>query len=215
LATATSLVLAVLLDLRPRADSEPAPPADSSPPKSEPESRPREPGPSLLRFVGFGVHASGAYGLLGPGVNGGFGGDARLRLSFLELELAGFGTLSRTVAYAPGYVEVGVAAGSAGICAYPLDRGVELGACASFLAGRIHASGHHFFDDTATSSLWLASRVGITVALPLTSHWVARLGADLLFPFRRYSLVVERVGTVYDPSIAGFVLSFGPEVRFL
>jgi hypothetical protein len=215
LAAATSLVLAVVLDLRPRAETEPAPRADSPPSKPEPAPPASKARPALVRFVGLGVHASGAYGLLGPGVTGSFGGDVRLRLSFLELEVAGFGALNRTVAYAPGYVEVGVAAGSAGICAYPLESGVELGACASFFAGRIHASGHGFSYDGATSSLWLASRVGITVALPLTSHWVARLGADLFLPLRRYSLVVERVGTVYDPSAAGFALSFGPEVRFL
>jgi len=51
--------------------------------------------------------------------------------------------------------------------------------------------------------------------VPLAREWAVRLSADLLVPFRRYTLAVERMGIVYQPSPVAFAVTFGPEFRFL
>jgi hypothetical protein len=212
LAAATSLVLAVLLDLRSPEEAK----AEQKPPPIKTAPRDDSP-PSLLRYVALGPHASAAYGLLGSGPSAAFGGATRIRLGYVEGELSGFSTLERSISYSTGFVDLNLAAGSVGLCGYPnpIGTAVELGACASMLVGGIRASGRGFYTDGEAAALWLAGRFGVTLAVPLARQWATRLGLDVLFPFRRYSVVVDRVGPVFDPPAAAVILTFGPEFRIL
>jgi hypothetical protein len=211
LAAATSLVLAVLLDLRPPEEAK----VERAPPPNEPT--PKKAAPSLFRYVALGPHASAAYGLLGSGPSAAFGGTTRLRLGYVEAELGGFSAVERSISYSTGFADLNLAAGSIGLCGYPnpIGTAAELGACAAVLVGGMRASGRGFYADDDDAALWLAGRFGVTLALPLTRHWATRLGLDVLLPFRRYSVVVDRVGAVFDPPAAAVVLTFGPEFRIL
>jgi hypothetical protein len=211
LATATSLVLAVLLDLRPH--GEPTVVTRNPSPAPSPRASPLP----VFRYAALGARASAAYGLLGPTVSLSFGGDVRARLAYIELELGGFAALRRTVDYPPGSVSASLAAGSATVCVYSGRDGtaVEIGACGALLVGRIQASGRGFFEDREAAALWTAGGVGATLAVPLARHWAVRLSADLLIPFRGYALAIEGVGLAYESSPAAFALTFGPELRFL
>jgi hypothetical protein len=212
LAAATSLVLAVLLDLRPPEEAK----GQQAPPPST-RVRTDDSPPSLFRYVALGPHASAAYGLLGSGPSAAFGGATRLRLGYVEGELSGFSTLERSISYSSGFVDLNLAAGSLGLCGYPnpIGTATELGACASVLVGGIRANGREFYTNDEAAALWLAGRFGVTLAVPLARHWATRLGLDVLLPFRRYSVVVDRVGPVFDPPTAAVILTFGPEFRVL
>lgn len=208
LAAATAVTLAVLLDLRPHESTVP-PPAGAPPSTAERRS------PPLFRYAAVHAHQDLAYGLLGPAPSLGFGADARVRLSPLDVMLGGFAALERSVELAPGTVEVGLAGGYFGVCAAGLRSSrVELGGCASFLMGSFRAAGHGYYSDDERSALWLAGSIGATLVFELSRHWAVRLGAGVVIPFQQQEPVVGRVGRAYDaPAVSG-VLSFGPEVRF-
>jgi hypothetical protein len=212
LAAATSLVLAVLLDLRPSEEAK----TRLAPPPIKPAPTHDAP-PSLFRYVALGPHASAAYGLLGSGPSAAFGGTTRVRLGYVEGELSGFSAVERSISYSGGFVDLNLAAGSFGLCGYPnpIGRATELGACAAVLVGGIRANGRGFYTNDEAAALWLAGRFGVTLAVPLARHWATRLGLDVLLPFRRYSVVVDRVGPVFDPPAAAVILTFGPEFRIL
>jgi hypothetical protein len=111
---------------------------------------------------------------------------------------------------------VRLAAGSGTLCLYPGKEaaGVEIGACGSVLLGSIHASGDGYFQNQSDASPWIAGRLGLTLAVPLTRRWATRAGAEFWVPFRRYIPLVENVGPVYDPAPFGVSLTIGPELRF-
>jgi hypothetical protein len=156
------------------------------------------------------------YGVLGPTVSASFGGEARLRFGHAELELGGFAGPARSIDYAPGSVDVRLAAGHLGLCGYLDARAerLELGVCATLFLGELLASGHGFYEDKPASSFWIAGAIGATLAVPLARHWALRLGLDLVVPFRQYTLEVDRVGVVFDSSPVGVGLALGPEFRF-
>lgn len=208
LAAATAVMLAVLLDLRPR--ETPAPVVTNEPAKPAATE-----GDGPFRHVAVHARLDAAYGVLGPAFGVAYGGDARLRLTRFELVLGGFAFVDRSVEMSPGSVEVGLAGGNLDVCAAVARTGpVELGGCVSFLIGSFRASGHGYYVDDGDASLWLAGGLGVTLAFELSRHWAIRLGLGMLVPFSRYSPAVDRVGVAYDaPPIAG-VLGFGPEFRF-
>jgi hypothetical protein len=210
LAAATSVMLAVLLDLLPAGASEP--PAPTSPGARQASSD----APPLFRHVAVGPRFGIQYGLLGPALGASFGAALGLRLSFVEIEAGGFALPTRSVSLPPGTVSAQLSAGSAGVCAFPRlsARAFELGGCASFMAGRVAASGHGFYEDRSVSELWLAGRLGATFVLPVARHVALRAGLDLILPFVQSALEVERVGTAYEAGLLAGALSFGPELRF-
>lgn len=209
LATATSVVLAVLLDLLPPGASEKPLPARATP-------HPSGPNAPLVRYLAVGARFGAEYGLLGPALGARFGADIRLRLSLVELEAGGFLLPTRSASVPPGTVSAELAAGSAGACLFPWpgSRAFELGGCASLLVGRVAAAGHGFYRDHEVAEPWLAGRVGATFLVPLARYVAIRAGLDLMVPLVRLSLVVDRVGTAYEASPVGGALSFGPELRF-
>lgn len=211
LAKATAVLLAVLLDLRPR---EHAPVQEMSaaqtPPTPPPPTR-----PGLLRYVAFNARADIAIGLLGPAFSPALDVVARARLSRFDIGLGGFGLLNRTVELAPGTIDVGLLGGSLVVCGYWARlRALEIGACATLLAGRFHGEAHGYFTNRERASLWLAGGVGATIALELNPRWALRAGIDAILPFQSYRPEIDLVGRAYQPSPLGALLSFGPELRF-
>jgi hypothetical protein len=209
LAAATAVLLALLLDLRPHETQAPeAMNAPAEPPAATGEEHP-------FRYVAVHVRLDAAYGVLGPAFGLAYGGNARLRLTRFELVLGGFAFVERSVELSPGSVEVGLAGANFDICASVARSGaIDLGACASFLFGRFHGSGHGFYADEDDASPWLAGGLGATLAFELSRHWAVRLSLGMLVPFRRYNPEVDGVGVAYySPPIAG-VFGFGPEFRF-
>ncbi|HTQ04353.1 MAG TPA: hypothetical protein VMI54_10870 [Polyangiaceae bacterium] len=209
LAAATAVMLAVLLDLRPRESvAEPAP-------KPLPPAPPLKRDSSGFRHVSLGGELAGAFGLLGPAFSMVYAGDARARFSFLELALGGFGLVDREVGLPPGTVDVGLAGGDLGLCAYFWRAGrVDVAACASLALGRFHGTGQGFFIDKNGASLWIAGGLGATLGFELSRHWALRLDLDALVPFRQYRPEVELVGTAYHASPLAGTVGFGPEFRF-
>jgi len=221
LAAATAVFLAVLLDLRP--PNEPESRAEAATPLAEPkgadENRASAPGARTrrrFRYLSVGAQLSANYGLLGSAVSDSFGGEARLRLPHVELVLGGFGGPARSVDYPPGSIALNLAAGRVGLCGYLDARAdhLELGACATLLLGQLSASGQGFYEDRSASSFWSAGAIGATLGIPLARHWALRFGMDLVIPFKRYTLEVERSGEVFESSPVGLALSLGPEFRF-
>ncbi len=209
LATATAVMLAVLLDLRPQGSEAPPapPPAERAPPANAP------PGP--FRYVALSSHLDTEYGLLGPAFGEALGADTRLRVSRFELSLGGFALRDRTVRLAPGNVSVSLLAGRLGLCGYFARLGrVEIAACAALLLGRFHGAGYGFYREESGASSWLGVGVGATAGLELSRHWALRFGLDLLVPLRQYTPEVVRVGDAYRPSPLAVALGFGPELRF-
>lgn len=209
LAAATAVTLAVLLDLRPYEGARPSS-------KSAPAASASERGePGLFRHAALHAHEDVAYGVLGPAFSVAFGGDARLRLSRIDVTLGGFASLERSVDLLPGTVEVGLAAGYLGFCVAALRASrLELGGCASFELGRFRGAGHGYYGNEERSALWLAGSIGATLAFELSRHWAVRLGAGMVIPFQQQEPVVNRVGRAYDAPAVGGVATLGPELRF-
>jgi hypothetical protein len=208
LAAATAVTLAVLLDLRPRENT--ARPVT----RSAPPARPAQRKPGVFRYASLRAEQDATYGVLGPAFSLAFGGALGVRLARFEVTLGGFAFLERTFELPPGTVDVGLAGGSLGFCAAAVrTERLELGACASFLVGRFHGSGHGFYTDHEHAELWLASGIGATLAVELSRRWAVRLGLEALVPFRQQEPVVDGVGLAYDPLPVGFMLRLGPELR--
>lgn len=209
LARATAVLLAVLLDLRPREAPAPAPLVASrvtAPPPSRPQP---------WRYLALGAHADATVGLLGPAFSMAFGGGARVRRTRFELGLSGFSLLNRRVELLPGSVEVDLWGGSLSLCTYFARSGpLEVAGCASLLAGRFHGAGSGYPTNRERASLWLAGGIGATIALELSQHWALRAGMDLAVPFQQYRPEIELVGNAYQASPVGAFLGFGPELRF-
>jgi hypothetical protein len=209
LAAATAVMLAVLLDLRPRES-----PSAEAPKRDEQTPEPKR-APALFRYAALHAEFDSAYGVLGPTFGVAFGGDARLRLWHFELALGGFAFLDRTIDVPPGTVEVGLAGGDLALCAYFARFGrAEVAGCGSLRLGSFHGTGQGFYSNRSDASLWIAGGVGATLAIELTRHWVLRFGLDLLVPFRQYTPEIERVGVAYTPGPVGVLLDLGPELRF-
>jgi len=234
LAAATAVMLAVLLQLRPDTvvdnTASPGPVNSASEPESasspsaaqEPRrvsrvvwsrSGRREPG--AWRYVALGAQAHAEFGILGAALGFGFGGNARLRVSDFELELAGFALLDRSIPMAPGRVEVGLAAASAGACGYVLRSApTELSLCAAFLVGRFHGRGVGYETDREVTSLWLGGAAGAQLTLELSRQIALRASLAAVVPFQQAIVSVERVGQAYDASPLAAIFGFGPELRF-
>jgi hypothetical protein len=210
LATATSVVLAVLLDLLPPDASEHSPPLPAA------ARQPRSNAPPVFRHLSVGPRFGAQYGLLGPALGASFGAVLALRLSRAEIEAAGFVLPERSVSLPPGTVSAQLTAGSAGVCVFPwlLARSFELGGCASLMIGRLAASGRGFYRYRDVAEPWLGGRLGATFVVPLGRHVALRAGLDWIVPLIQPSLVVERVGTAYEASLLTGAFSFGPELRF-
>jgi len=209
LAAATAVMLALLLDLRPRETS--AQEATHAP--AELLTATDDEG--TFRHVAVHARLDTAYGVLGPAFSVAYAGNARVRVTGFEFVLGGFAFVERSVDLPPGNVAVGLGGGNLDVCAAVARSGpVDLAACVSFLIGRFHGSGHGYYANESEASLWLAGGLGGTLAFELSRHWAIRLGLDMLVPFRRYDPEVDRVGVAYDAPPIAFVLGFGPELRF-
>ena len=111
LAAATAVMLALLLDLRPRETLAPeAPSARAEPPAATDDEGP-------LRHVAVHARLDAAYGVLGPAFGVAYGGNARLSITHFELVLGGFAFAERSVELSPGSVDVGLAGGNLDLCA--------------------------------------------------------------------------------------------------
>jgi hypothetical protein len=210
LAQATSVVLAVLLDLLPPGESAPLPDA---PPPLPTASAAKS---SVFEYLALGARAGVQYGVFGPSISASFGGEARLRLARVELGLGGFHSPGRSVDLAPGVVSASLTGGSLGVCGYRTvrTRELELGACALLSLARFAAFADGFQTDGDAASLWIAGGIGATLSLSLGRHWALRAGLDVIMPFRQYRPQVERVGFAYDALAVAMALNFGPEWRF-
>jgi hypothetical protein len=208
LAKATAVLLGVLLDLRPR----------ESAPVQEMLRAPTPPPPTrsgLLHDVAFGARADVAVGLLGPAFSPALDVVARARLRRFDIGLGGFGLLNRSIELAPGTVDVGLLGGSLVVCGYWARlRALELGACATLLAGSFHGQADGYFTNRERASLWLAGGIGATLALELGPRWALRAGIDAVVPFQSYRPEIDLVGRAYRPSPVGAFVGLGPELRF-
>ncbi len=111
--------------------------------------------------------------------------------------------------------DVGLAAGSAGACWSFLRPGqLELGPCASFELGRLHADGFGGTSQGSGSALWSALGAGALFAWAPV-RWIAGVvRLDAAAPFARPTFVIDGLAPVYRSSPVVGRATFGVEVRF-
>jgi hypothetical protein len=210
LADATALILALMID--PAVASRPAPPAPSAPPPPAPPppptiSAPPPPPPAPVtapvpaapappppvrtsfRLAGW---AGADVGSL-PGISAGFGFSAAFLYGPQRFEIGAAyrPPVAGTVAlHASTGGDVELITGSIGACRNLVTAPVEIGPCAAFELGRLHAEGFGVTSPGSGSALWAAA------------------------PLVRPRFVLQNVGSVHQPSPASGRASAGIEILF-
>jgi hypothetical protein len=203
------LAVAIALGVNPKASPPPAAPEHSTPTEwvaeaSEPDRSPAAPGDHpQLTALGWVIGDSGS--LPSPALGVGLG--AALRWTALELRGGGLWLPARRGAPAglpngdgsPG-AEIGLLLGSAQACA-PLSLktdAVELGVCAGWELGRMHATGTGVLRPYRKGALWSAPRVDLEArwAVP-SSPVVVNLMMAALMPLQRDEFILSDFGSIH------------------
>ena len=218
LAEATTVVLAVLLDLLPES-AEPPAPAPVAAPSPAAATPAASPGPAPPRrqsvVVTVGVDGGVAVGLLDQVAAGTLG--AALRPSYGRWEL-GVGALwapTRNFPFASGSVDVMLLSGRIIGCGWltPSASRSGLAACAGVLFGVLRGEGHDFDQNRSTTQFWPLAEVGLRGRVVLGEKWGLRFGVSGLVPLRRLTFSVERLAVAYETPSFGALFELGPELR--
>jgi hypothetical protein len=209
LAEATSVALAVLLDLV--AESKDAP---AAPPESAALDAPPAPRPKTERLaLGVGIQSGAGYGLLGEAVSPLLGGRIGLGARRVELVLAGVWIAPRDIDHAPGSVEVGLAALRLDGCWWSTPReNSGVGMCLGLSGGRVWGEGAGFDANYAVVRPWLAAAFGASLRARLTVRVALRFALSALVPLHAETFSVTGSGPAYETLPLAAVLETGPEL---
>ena len=227
LAEAVSVVLAVLLDLTPReppaAPAAPPPPAPPPPPPAERPTAPQSPAPSVEPTepteplsVGLRIEGGAAYRLVGDGFAGTVSLAAGPRLDRWEASLGALWAPRGNADYLGHSIEMSLVSGRLGGCAW-LQRTrtrADVGVCAGFSVGNLHAQGRGFPTEETANDAWLAFDAGVAGRLPLTRKWALRLTISAVVPTRAQTYTASGSSEVLDHSAAAALFQLGPELTF-
>jgi hypothetical protein len=226
LAEAVSVVLAVLLDLTPRATAPrppappppaPAPVAPGSASERPPPATPAGPSaPSESLAFGAGIQGGAAYRLVGDGLAPTVSAVVHVRLARWELFAGGLWAPGGSADYLEHTIEMSLLSAKLGGCAWlrPSRTRVDAALCASFLAGNLRAHGKGFPHDLPASDAWFAFGVGVAGRLPLVSKLALRLEISALVPTRKQTYTVAFTQGAYETSPVSALVELGPELTF-
>ncbi len=114
--------------------------------------------------------------------------------------------------------DVSLLVGSAGACYDALSttprRAFELGPCAGFEVGRLHAESFGASTPGEGTSVWAAPKIGGLFAWAPVRWLALVLRLDAAFPLVRPTFFLSDVGAVHTPSAAAGRAAGGVEVRF-
>lgn len=223
LAEAVSVVLAVLLDLEPRDVPTPPPlPPPTAPPAPAPARAPAAPMPTEpvepAEPLGFalGAHVGAAYRLVGDGVAPTLSVAFRPRVDRWEAAVGALWAPYGSSDYLDHSIAISLLSGRLGGCAW-LQRSrarADLGLCAGFSVGNLHARGKGFPTEESANDVWLAFDAGAAGRLPLTRKWAVRFTISTIFPTRAQTYTAAGTTEEVDHSPAAALVELGPELTF-
>lgn len=221
LADAVAVVLAVLLDLRPReAPPDPVAPAPAPPPRpatSTPPTPAQKLAPSHAPFgVVLAVEGGAAYRMVGDGLAATIALAVRPHFDRWEGSVGGMWAPHGSAAYLERSVDMSLLSARLGGCAW-LDRSRahrNVGVCAGFSIGNLHAEGKGFATEVPASDGWFAFDAGVAGRLPISRKWAVRLAISAFIPTRKQTYTAEGTSEVIHMSPWGGLVSLGPEVDF-
>lgn len=230
LAEATSVALAVLLDLiaEPEASETPAPaqpepePRFEPKPQAEPEPQPVVSAPRASRqpesgtreaTFAVGVGGGASYGLAGPKPWPLL--SARLVLSSAPFEIAtgAFWSPSRHIPVDPGTVEVMLAGLRLDGCWSPEAEPAGPGLCGGLVGGWLRGEGSGFDDDRAVTRPYLAASASASWRFALSRRGALRVALSAVVPWHEESFTVAPSATAYTTEPVAAMLEIGPELR--
>jgi len=234
LADAAALILALAYDPEAVAVARQPPPSspDKPPPAPAPlpiaaSAPPRRPGSAaageqptmggregdLLFFVG--ALASADLGAM-PSAAFGVGGQVGLSAYRLRIDLAVTYWLPQqhAVAESDAGGEVSFFTGSLSGCPILIAEPVQLGPCAAFELGRMHAAGYGVDNPSEQTILWVGARVGGRLGVIVADPLALGVQLEAVVPFVRPRWVLERVGPVDQPGAVTARGMFGAELLF-
>jgi hypothetical protein len=223
LAAATSVVLAILLDMLPAPEpvpETPSPPqrriALRSPSVREDEPVPAaRPGGSALRLA-LSARAGIAFKLTGTRPAVVMGAQVHPRLGRWELPAGVIWVPARNVAFGGEGVEVSLVGGRVGACFVlwePGAGGPDLSVCGGGLVGVLNGQGRGFDIDRPASELWLGGEASLASRLRLAGRLALRFGAAAILT-RRHTLSVDGLGVAVESGPFVGLLELGPELQF-
>jgi len=216
LAEATSVALAVLLDLvrEPPRPPDPAPtPAPAPPPAPLPASPAPKPTPRRSVVLAAGITSGVGYGLLGDAASAALGGRLIVAAPQLELLLGGAWLPSRDIDHAPGSVEVGLSLLRADGCLSWEPRTESgPGVCLGLGLGRLSGEGSGFDEDYSVARPWIAAAAGFFYRLHLTERAALRFGFSALIPLKTEAFSVVGGGQAFETPPVAALFELGPDV---
>jgi hypothetical protein len=213
LGRAVGITLALSLDARLEAPTEPPPVAGPAPAGGQaaaPDaatSAPRATEAALAATVGPALGAVGA-----PALATGLAFVVTVKRR-AALSLDGQYVAPRSTAFAEGEVDVSLLAARLRVCA--LSNGasaVRVGACAAGAAGALRGEGRGYATaDTARTLTWLAAGGGLEATAALGRRLRLGVAADVLAPLRKSTFSIVNRGVAYQsgPVSAMLVVSLG------
>lgn len=220
LAEATTVVLAVLLDLLPEAASEPAPAtvfvapsssAGAAPAPARPAAPPHRP-----IAVALGVEAGVGAGVFEDVGVASLGGAVRPSYGRWELGAGVLWVPTRSLPYMDGHVDVTLLGARLTGCVWVVTFGsrVGLAGCAGVLLAALRGHGDGFDHDFPATLFWPVAEAGLRGRFALGGRLSLRLGVTGLLPMRRLTFSVERLAVAYETPSLGVLAEIGPELRF-
>jgi hypothetical protein len=220
LAEATTVVLAVLLDLLPEQNNEPAPAAaviaPSPPASAAPAPAHRAPPRERPLAVALGVDAGLGVGVFEHLAVGSLGAAVRPSYGRWELGAGALLVPTRSLPFMNGHVDVALLGARLTGCAWVVSFGSRLGfaGCAGVLLAALRGQGRGFDRDFTTIQSWPVAEAGLRGRLALGDRLSVRLGVTGLLPLRRLTFSVERLAVAYETPSLGVLAEIGPELRF-
>lgn len=231
-----ALMIAVTID--PNAVTRPPPepvapkPVAAPPPvvpvvaeRAEPTRRSCDVGRSRLRTsprdlrpcVGLEARVGMQLGILPRTVGAGIGADIAITWSRLRLELGAshwFRRAARSTDDPPTGGELGLTAGSLGVCARLGRRSFELPLCAGAELGAIHGRGVGIDEPRTERVPWAAAWLGPRAMWVAHPRLVLLGGVDLVVPLARYRFEIAGIGVVHrvDPIGGRFRVGLGVRI---
>lgn len=221
LASATALVMAVMLDPTAvvetvdRPVQEPLAPVAAPPPKpTPPPPAPRRPARRVQGIVR--VLAAGTFGVL-PRFGGGFGGSIGARIGRARVEATAFGELPQDATQSQqrdAGARIDLWTVGARGCFAPAVKRVDFPLCAGVEGGQMRARGFGLQLARRAAAPWLAFPVGAAVMWAPVPRFAFGGGVDGFVAATQPAFEIEDLGRVHTANRGGVRIHAGVEVRF-
>ncbi len=197
----------------------PPPPAPPPPPHVDPAPPPPPvpvAAPPDRPRLALGLLVAASAGAL-PRVAGSFGGQASVLAGRFRADLSSAYVLPQTATLAARPTAGGdfhLIAGDARGCYAVVRAPLEVSPCVGLEVGSMGATGFGVRSNGSGSALWVAPLAEAALALPVGTHFAARLDLGVLAPIERPPFVLAAAGTVYTAGAVAGRATVAIEVRF-